>query len=85
MTDTVHTLPRMRGIKEALEEIKALDPETALTYTALRRFVLTGKIPHIKAGRKYLINMDALTDYLYQGTDGAELTASGGGIRKIAE
>ncbi len=85
MTEAVHTPPRMRGIKEAMEEIKAADPKTALTEYALRRLVLSGGLPSVRLGIKYLVNMDVLTEYLYSGTPrSGELTAPGG-IRKIAE
>ena len=84
MTEAVHIPPRMRGIKEAIEEIKTADPATALTVTALRRLILTHEIPSVRAGRKYLINMDILNEYLYTSTSGGKLTAPGC-IRKIAE
>lgn len=72
----VHTPPRIRGIKEAITELKASDPETALTEKGLRRLIVTGKIPTVKLGRKYLINMEVLIDYLYDGTGGADLPVS---------
>ncbi|MCI8403900.1 MAG: DNA-binding protein [Clostridia bacterium] len=74
----------MRGIKAAIEEIKEFDAATALTETYLRRLVLRHEIPSVKAGRKYLINMDILNEYLCKGACSDELTAAGG-IRKIAE
>ena len=43
----------MRGIKQAITELKQNDPETALTEKALRRLVLTGAIPSVKIGTKY--------------------------------
>lgn len=57
-------MPRMRLLKQAHAEIVADDPDTALTMTALRRLVLSGVIPTVRAGRKRFINMDALLDYL---------------------
>lgn len=54
----------MRTIPQAIAELKAEDPGTALTETALKRLVLTGRIPHITAGRKRLVNMDILRRYL---------------------
>ena len=58
----------MRGIKQAIEEIKQADPYTALTEKALRRLILTKEIPSVKIGAKYLINMDVLNNYLCTGT-----------------
>ena len=57
-------MPRMRLLKQAYAEIKANDPDTALTMTALRRLVLSGVIPTVCSGRKRFINLDALLDYL---------------------
>ena len=60
----MNNLPRMRGIKQAVEEIKTADPKTALTEKALRRLILSGVIPSVVVGRKYLINLDTLERYL---------------------
>jgi len=57
-------LARMRTIAEAIQEVKKSDPQTALTQTALRRMIKTGEIPSIRAGCKYLINLDILFEYL---------------------
>ena len=81
----VHTPPPMRGIKAALEEIKVSDPYTSLTERALRRLVLTGSIPYVKVGRKYLINMNILYDYLENGVSETENKVAYGNIRPIKE
>ncbi len=57
-------MTRMRLLKQAYEEIKAADPDTALTMTALRRLVLSGVVPTVYSGRKRFINMNALLTYL---------------------
>jgi len=44
--------------------IKAQDPDTALTKTALRRFVVTGTIPSVKVGNKYLIALEDVEEFL---------------------
>jgi len=59
-----NTLAPMRGIHQAITELKASDPNTALTEKALRRLVTEGTIPSIKIGRKYLVNMNVLAAYL---------------------
>lgn len=53
-------MSRMRTIKAAAEEIRERDPDTDLTEYALRCMVKTGRIPCIRVGNKYLVNMDAL-------------------------
>ena len=83
-TVALHNPPRMRGIKQAIEELKQIDAETALTEKALRRLILTHEIPSVRIGKKYLVNIDVLNNYLYNGSGGGELSAPGG-IRKIAE
>lgn len=76
--------PHMRGIKQAIEEIKQADPYTALTEPALRRLVISKEIPSVRVGAKYLINMDILNNYLCSGTTEREpITAAE--IRKVAE
>lgn len=77
--------PRMRGIKQAITELKQTDPNTALTERALRRLVLSKEVPSVRIGAKYLINMDLLSDYLYNGSGGGEALSAAGGIRQIAE
>lgn len=79
-------LPRMRMMKEAFEEIKQTDPNTALTPNALRKMVVSGDIPSIRIGSRYLINLDHLEEFLstptYKGKSDETPTS---GIRKIPE
>ncbi len=67
---TIRKIPRMRTVHEAAQELKQLDPSTAVTEYHIRRLVLSGKLPKIKAGKKYLINLDLLLDYLENPRDG---------------
>lgn len=57
-------MPRIRTLTEAYNHIKEMDPETAVTPHALRRMIVSGKIPCTKAGKKYLIDLDVLFEYL---------------------
>ena len=54
----------MRVLKEAAAEIKQIDPESAVTTNFIRKLALQGKIKTAMAGRKRLINLDSLLDYL---------------------
>lgn len=63
-----NTMPRMRTPRNAIKELKDKDPETAFTERALRRLILTGEIPSVRIGNKYLVNMETLYDYLYNGS-----------------
>lgn len=58
------SLPRMRLLGEAAEEIQKLDPGSAVTKYYIRQLALDGKIKTVMAGRKRLINLDDLIDYL---------------------
>jgi hypothetical protein len=57
-------MARIRTLSEAYNYIKDMDPETAITRNALRRMVVSGNVPCVKAGKKYLIDMDVLFEYL---------------------
>ena len=59
---------RLRTIEEAARAIQEIDPGTALTRTALRRWVISGELPSTRAGRKYLIDLDTLEQYLFSPT-----------------
>ncbi len=74
-------MPRMRTIDQAIAWLKETDPESALTRNALRKLVISGKLPHVKIGQKYLINLDVLAEYLYGSTP--EQEQPDGGIRRI--
>lgn len=50
-------MPRMLTIKEAAQECN-------LTYNCLRQWCLSGTIAYVKAGSKFLINMDKLKSFL---------------------
>lgn len=60
----------MRTISEAAAELRNADPNTAITPHAIRQMVLNGTIPHIRAGKKYLLNLDILERVLYSGQVG---------------
>ena len=59
------TVPRMRTIPKAFEELKKLDPDTALTKTTLEKMVKRGEIPVVMVGQHRLINLDVLFETLY--------------------
>lgn len=73
-------MPRMRTIDQAAEWLRATDPDTAFTRTALRRLVTTGELPCVRVGQKYLISLETLEEYL-QGS--VPLSATVQGIREI--
>lgn len=60
------SLPRMRTISEAVAELREEDPGTAITPHFLRQAIASGRLPAIKAGRKILINLETLSEFLYR-------------------
>lgn len=56
----IRPLPRMRTIKAAAQELDI--PEYAL-----RRWVKSGAVPAVNTGRKFLVNLDKLIDFLESG------------------
>lgn len=78
-------LPRMRTIQEAAAELRRIDPSTAITPYFIRRLVLNGTIPHVKAGNKRLVNLDTLLEYLAEAPAPEPAPPLYGQIRPISE
>ena len=57
-------MAKYRTIQRAYECIKALDEDTAITYHALRQLVVSGQMPSMRVGKKYLIDLDAIDGLL---------------------
>ena len=75
------TVPRMRTIPEAFNELKKADPETAYTLRALRAAVNRGELPVVRVGNKRLVNLDKLFEML--NTPSSEPKETNAGIMKI--
>ena len=60
---------RTRTIKEAAMYFRENDPQTCLTETAIRTLLRTGKVPCARVGKKYLVTIEALEEYLCSNTD----------------
>lgn len=60
----------MRTIDAAHAELIAADPGCELTKTALRRLVITGRVPSVRIGEsrngKYLVDIDQLEANLFR-------------------
>lgn len=61
---TTAALPRMRTIPQAFKEIKALDPDTSITVSVLRRLVKEGAVETVQVANKRLLNLDLLFNRL---------------------
>ncbi|WP_407383157.1 hypothetical protein [Ruminococcus sp.] len=80
-------VPRMRTVNEAAQELKALDAHTAIAAYHIRRLCLDGVIPTVKAGKKILLNLDTLIEYMDNPTADKfhpKHTAVINGIRRIS-
>ena len=73
---------RMRTIDQAYAELHAADPRCALAKTALRRMVVSGRIPSVRVGPKYLLDIDRLEEYLFT-PEKAETPVTPGGLRRL--
>ena len=54
----------MRTLDECYNEIKKIDENTAISKYYIRQLAISGKIPVVMCGRKRLINLDGLIEYL---------------------
>ncbi len=79
-------LPRMRLVDQAYEELKQLDPNTAISKNFIRKLTKSGKIRTVQVGRRTLLSFDSLLEYL-ETLDGEpdETPASYGEIRPVPE
>lgn len=69
MTDNALTknrsrTPKMRTIPQAYKELKAADPNSAISLKGLRKMVSNGDIPSVFVQSKNLINVDLLFEHL---------------------
>ena len=62
MSDLQSGLPRMRTIRAAAAE-------TGLAEYFVRRLVKQGKVKYVRAGRKFLVNLDSLIQFLSEGEE----------------
>lgn len=69
-------LPQMFTIKEIAEKV-------GLKIYFVRQLVLQNKIKYVKAGRKYLINLNSLIDFLNTGENQPETSTENIKIRKV--
>lgn len=77
-------MPRMRTAKQVLEIIREEDPGSAISLTFIRNLINSGKLPVVCAGKKKLINVDAVLEYIAKGElPEAETQSEFGCIREV--
>lgn len=74
---------RMRTIDQAHAAMLEADPGCALAKTALRRLVVTGRVPSVRVGSKYLIDIDRLPDLLFAAEAEKSKPETVKGIRRL--
>ena len=57
---------RIRTIKNAYKEIREQDPNTCITEWFLRQLITGGAIPSIRAGTKWLVDLDVIEEYIQE-------------------
>ncbi len=60
-------IARFRTIRQCLETIKNLDPDTAITEWYIRQLCKNGKIICNGSGNKFLVCLDSLLEFLNHG------------------
>ncbi len=58
---------RMRTADKALAIIRQEDPETDISLRYIRQLIYDGAIPYVQVGRKKLVNVDFLMNYIENG------------------
>lgn len=76
-------LPRMRILSQAIKLVREIDPETAVSANYIRKLALSGEIPTVQVGKRRLINVDALMEYLTNPAPKETRMANLGQIRRI--
>lgn len=78
-------LPRMRFAKEAVQELKQLDPNSCVSESFIRSLMKRGLIPYVEVGggKRRLLNFDALIAFLENPQPSPSEPARAGGIRRI--
>lgn len=76
-------MTQMRTINSAYDELMAKDADTKITKNAIRQLIITGKIPSVAIGKKYLINMSVLEVFLQGSIEVQQVQNSG--IRRLPE
>lgn len=64
VADFIMALHRMRTVDESVAEIKALDAKSAVTSNCVRTLCKDGKVHCVFTGKKILVDLDALLQYL---------------------
>lgn len=74
---------RMRTARQAAEYFKQQDQDTSFTEYHINRLINSGVLPVFRSGRKKLINLDKLIEYLNSEAKEPEKDNTYGKIRRV--
>ena len=74
----------MRTISQTVEYFRLADPDTYINEWWLRSLLKRGEFPYHKAGKRFLINIDAFEGYLSEPPKRLEPQKDNNAIRSIA-
>ena len=88
ISENITTIPKMRTVNEAAQELEQLDPNPAMSPYHIRRLCLDGVLPTVRAGKKLLLDLNLLVEYMTDPTADKfkprkTATDTIGGIRRI--
>lgn len=62
---------KVRTIQAAYDELKSIDPDTSISKYHLSQLIKSGAIPSMRAGVKWLVDMDNVNSYFDKMLKGA--------------
>lgn len=65
-------MARLRVLDGVYKYVIENDPETAISKNTLKRLILVGKIPSFQNGKKRLIDLDSIDEFLSNITENME-------------
>ena len=74
---------KIRTLSGIFEEIHKLDPQSQISRHFIRQAVISGVVKSMKAGNKYLVNLQDYLDYLDQPAGENKNATLYGSLRKI--
>lgn len=82
----VTKMPKLRVLDKAYPELLRDDPDSGLSKSELRRLALSGAVRTVQVGRKRLIDLDSVREYLAGASTSEPATVAvqpQGGIRRV--
>ena len=75
-------MARMRTVSATINHFKSIDPETAVTENFLRTQIKLGNIKTVRAGNRYLLNLDLVEEFLSNPPAEEEMHTDYGSLRR---